>query len=85
VLSQAGIAGIVGYGASLLVRLLLRRWRARNAGLPSVPSTRARALVAGARLLVDALALVTFLALQLRFRFHPGVPGAGGADVRRDG
>lgn len=63
VLSQAGLAGVLGYAAARLVRFLLRGWRARHTGPPSVPSTAAKLAVAGARLLVDLLALAAFLAV----------------------
>jgi hypothetical protein len=43
------------------VRLVLRRWRARHTGPPSVPSTGAKLAVAGARLLVDLAALAAYL------------------------
>lgn len=63
VLSGAGLAAALGYGASLALRFLLRGWRARHAGPPSVPSVGARLAVASARLLVDLAALLAFTAV----------------------
>ena len=70
VLTQIGLAFLLGIAASFAVRFLLRGWQARRTQLPPSPPLRAKLVVAGARLFVDLAGLgafvgVGYLALQL--------------------
>ena len=58
---QIGAAVLAGLLVSVLVRLLLRRWRDRNAALPLAARRSARLKASLAHLTVNLLALGTFL------------------------
>ena len=60
---QVGVAGIAGFLASLLVRLLLRRWRDARTSLPLAARSKARIKGSLAYLSVDLAALITFLSV----------------------
>ena len=59
--SQVGGAVLAGFAASLVVRLLLRRWRDRRGGLPLEATRHARLRASLAHLAVNLAALLTFL------------------------
>ena len=63
VLTQIGLACLLGVAASLAVRFLLRGWQARRTQLPPSPPVRAKLAVAGARLFVDLAGLGAFVAV----------------------
>jgi moderate conductance mechanosensitive channel len=64
VLSQIGLAAALGVLASLAVRALLGGWRdRRTAALPPAAPVRAKLAAGGARLLVDVVGLLVFVAV----------------------
>jgi small conductance mechanosensitive channel len=70
VLSQTGLAILLGVAASLSLRFLLRGWREQHTRVHGAAASREKLTVAGAQLLVDLLGLLAFLgvtyaALQL--------------------
>ncbi len=70
VLSQTGLAILLGVAASLSLRFLLRGWREQHTRVHGAATSREKLTVAGAQLLVDLLGLLAFLgvtyaALQL--------------------